>query len=44
VRRLADALHTLAPRYAVDADDADVFFDLFSDLVDRRGRGWAPPR
>jgi hypothetical protein len=46
VRRLADALHTLALRYAVDADDADVFFDLFFDLVDRRGRerGPEPPR
>jgi hypothetical protein len=42
VRRLADALHTLALRYAVDADDADVFFDLFFDLVDRRGRGGHP--
>jgi hypothetical protein len=42
VRRLADGLHTLALRYAVDADDADVFFDLFFDLVDRRGRGRGP--
>jgi hypothetical protein len=42
VRRLADALHTLALRCAVDADDADVFFDLFFDLVDRRGRGRGP--
>jgi hypothetical protein len=42
VRRLADALHTVALRYAVDADDADVFFDLFFDLVDRRGRGRGP--
>jgi hypothetical protein len=42
VRRLADALHTAALRYAVEADDADVFFDLFFDLVDRRGRSRGP--